>query len=228
MLTSNSFCVVLPAVAQLVVNNSDLVLLSARLMDPTPSSVVMTIKSAIKLPIALPVRVNAFPMSLLVRDMPGNNTYAKVYLPDSVIHGNTTLGEENHLTPLNLPVWRQYVRNVLFQETVPLSLHGRTEQHLGELHSMVTLNKDVPLNGVYSTPCRFTGLTFQASIASRASLSTIVRFSFSRTRTGQTSLRTQPSRIRAHSSWRSYGPFCVRLTAKLTISGPNSLQCEEW
>lgn len=128
-------------------------------MNPTPDSVVMSINSTIKLPLLLPVRINAFPMSLLMRDLPGNNTYAKVYIPNSYIDVKGTLGEENHPTPLNLPVWRQYVRAVLFQDTVMLSTHGRTEQHLGELHSMITVNKNVPLNGMHPRPCGFTRLT---------------------------------------------------------------------
>lgn len=109
----------------------------------------MTIKSAIKLPIAFPVRINPLVLDLVVRDMPGNNTYAKVYIPASTIKGNTTLGEEDHPTPLNLPVWNKYVHQVMFMEKVPLSVHGKTVQHLGELHSEVTMDKDIQLQGKY-------------------------------------------------------------------------------
>lgn len=175
-------------------------------MNPTPDSVIMTINSTIKLPIILPVRIDAFPMSLLMRDLPGNSTYAKVYIPNSLIQVKGSLGEVNHPTPLNLPIWRQFVRNVLFQDTVMLSTHGRTEQHLGELHSMVTVNKDVPLNGTHPGPSRCPGLTLQASATSKASPSSTARSSPRRTRTGQTSWPKHVSPTRVHLSWRSYVP----------------------
>lgn len=117
-------------------------------MDPTPDSVMMDIKSAISLPIALPVRINTFQMSLLVRDMPENNTYANVLIPKSLIDGRTFLPNADPPTPLNLPVWRQFVHNAMFQKTVMLSVHGSTMQHLGALHSVVTMDKDVPLQGM--------------------------------------------------------------------------------
>lgn len=143
-----SFCICIPAIAQRVVDNSDLVLVTAKLMNPQPDSVVMTIKSALKLPLALPVKIDAFPLSLLVRDMPGNNTYAKVYIPESTIKGNTTLGEDDHPTPLNLPVWQEFVNRAMFNPSVELSVRGTTVDHLGELTSTVTMNKDVPLRGL--------------------------------------------------------------------------------
>lgn len=107
----------------------------------------MSIKSAIKLPIGVPVRIEPLTLDLIVRDMPGNNTYAKVYIPKSKISGNTTVGEDDHPTPLNVPVWKEYVNRVMFDDHVMLSLHGKTEQHLGELHSIITMDKDVKLNG---------------------------------------------------------------------------------
>lgn len=107
----------------------------------------MSIRSAIKLPITLPVRINPLTLELLLRDLPGNDTYAKVYIPESTIDGNTTVGEQDHPTPLNLPVWREYVNRVMFDDGVPLSVHGSTVQHLGALHSMITMDKDVPLRG---------------------------------------------------------------------------------
>jgi hypothetical protein len=109
---------------------------------------MMDIKSAISLPIALPVRINTFQMSLLVRDMPENNTYANVLIPESLIDGRTFLPNADPPTLLNLPVWRQFVHNAMFKKTVMLSVHGSTMQHLGALHSVITMDKDVPLQGM--------------------------------------------------------------------------------
>lgn len=123
-------------------------LLNATIMKPHADSIVLGLASAINLPVSLSVGINAFSLDLMVRDFPAENTtYAKAYIPKSTIQGNTTLIEEPRRTPLNLPVWEEYVHRVMFEETVPLSVKGTTVAHLGKLHSKVTLNKNLPLPG---------------------------------------------------------------------------------
>ena len=122
-------------------------------MKPQADSVVLGLASAIKLPVTLAVGINPFSLDLMVRDYPAENTtYAKAYIPRSTIQGNTTLIETPRRTPLNLPVWDEYVHRVVFDKTVPLSVKGTTVSHLGKLHSKVTLNKDVPLPGKTPRP----------------------------------------------------------------------------
>lgn len=135
-------------------------------MEPRADSVLMSLTSTISLPIALPVRIDAFALDLMVRSMPGNDTYAKAYIPETTIKETAQVGETKHPTPLNLPVWKQYVHNVMFQETVPLSVHGSTMQHLGALHSMITMDKDVPLKGMALLGVVFACLTLSIGLDS--------------------------------------------------------------
>ncbi|EAW09902.1 DUF3712 domain-containing protein [Aspergillus clavatus NRRL 1] len=140
------FLVILPAVSQRVVDNSDLVLVEASVMEPRPDSVILTMKSALKLPIGVPVRIDPITLDLFNPDHPGNTTWAKIYINGTVIQGNTTLGVTNQFTPLNADEWAHYVDNVVNMEHAPLCLRGSTMSYLGQLKSPVTMDKTIKQN----------------------------------------------------------------------------------
>ncbi|RHZ45668.1 DUF3712 domain-containing protein [Aspergillus thermomutatus] len=153
------FLVILPAVSQRVVDNSKLVLVDAKVMQPRPDSVILTMQSALKLPIGLPVRIDPITLDLFNRDEPGNSTWAKLYLNGTTISGNTTLGVTNQFTPLNADEWAKYVHNVVFEEHAPLSLKGTTMSYLGKLKSRVTMDKTIKQNTLNS----FAGFAIEGS-----------------------------------------------------------------
>ncbi|KAH1305382.1 hypothetical protein KXX17_000996 [Aspergillus fumigatus] len=140
------FLVILPSVSQRVVNNSNLVLVDASVMQPRPDSVILTMQSALKLPIGLPVRIDPIILDLFNRGESGNSTFAKLYLNGTTISGNTTLGVTSQFTPLNVDQWTKYVRGVVFEEHAPLSLKGTTMSYLGKLKSRVTMDKTIKQN----------------------------------------------------------------------------------
>lgn len=146
-LTGDSFLVIIPAVAQRVVDTSTLLLVKADVMKPRPDSVELTIESALKLPIGVPVRIDPMTLELFNRDNKGGNgTWGKLFLKDYTISGNTTLGVKNQHTPLNVTEWTQYVHNVVFMKHGPLSVYGKTTAYLGQLKNHVTMDKDIPQN----------------------------------------------------------------------------------
>ncbi|RHZ62932.1 hypothetical protein CDV55_107267 [Aspergillus turcosus] len=153
------FLVILPAVSQRVVDNSNLVLVNAAVMQPRPDSVILTMESALKLPIGLPVRIDPITLDLFNRDQPGNSTFAKLYLNGTTIKGNTTLGVTNQFTPLNVDQWTKYVNNVVFMAHAPLSLKGTTTSYLGKLKSRVTMDKTIKQNTLNS----FAGFSIEGS-----------------------------------------------------------------
>lgn len=118
-------------------------------MQPRPDSVILTMQSALKLPIGLPVRIDPITLDLFNRGESGNSTFAKLYLNGTTISGNTTLGVTSQFTPLNVDQWTKYVRGVVFEEHAPLSLKGTTMSYLGKLKSRVTMDKTIcpALNG---------------------------------------------------------------------------------
>ncbi|KAJ5769412.1 hypothetical protein N7520_003971 [Penicillium odoratum] len=138
------FLVVIPAISQLVVNKSDLVLVSAAVMQPLPDTIHLTLQSALDLKLNLPVRIDPITLDLYIRDNGAANPWGQANLPGMTIRGNTTLGVTDKFTPLlNVTTWTDYVRQVVFQKETALSLKGTTDSFLGVLKSKVTMNKDV-------------------------------------------------------------------------------------
>ncbi|KAL3474592.1 hypothetical protein BJX99DRAFT_271568 [Aspergillus californicus] len=144
------FLVVIPAIAQLVVNNSTLLLVNATIRDPKPDSIILTLEAALDLPINLPVRIEPIDLEVFNRELDGNNTVFSSLIDGKVIDGNTTLGVQERYTPLNVPMWTDYVHNVVFKPHAPLPVRGSTNAYLGVLKSHVTINKDIQQNTLNS------------------------------------------------------------------------------
>lgn len=126
-------------------NRSDLVLTHASILEPRPDSMVLTMGSALKLPLSIPVRIDPMTLDLFNREQPGDNTtWGQVFLPSTMIKGNTTLGVTNQLTPLDAEQWYNYVWKVVHLHHPPLSVKGKTTAYLGDLVNHVTMDKDIP------------------------------------------------------------------------------------
>ncbi|OOQ84520.1 hypothetical protein PEBR_29860 [Penicillium brasilianum] len=138
------FLVIIPAISQLVVNKSNLVLVNAAVMQPRPDSIQLTLQSALDLKIALPVRIEPIVLNLFNRDTGSDNPWANITIDGKTIKGNTTLGVTNQYTPFsNETIWTNYVHDVVFKKESTLSLRGSTNSYLGKLKSHVTMDKDV-------------------------------------------------------------------------------------
>ncbi|KAL2858993.1 hypothetical protein BJX68DRAFT_277661 [Aspergillus pseudodeflectus] len=137
------FLVVIPAVAQLVVNKSTLLLVNATLIQPRPDSVMLTLEAALDLPIELPVRIEPLVLEVYDKWTDGNNTIFSSRIDGATIDGNTTLGVQNRFTPLNVPLWTDYVHRVVTEPNAPLPVRGSTNAYLGILKSHVKVDKDI-------------------------------------------------------------------------------------
>ncbi|KAL3460306.1 hypothetical protein BJX64DRAFT_263633 [Aspergillus heterothallicus] len=137
------FLVVIPAVAQLVVNKSTLLLVNATIIQPRPDSVILTLEAALDLPIELPVRIEPLVLEVYNKEKDGNNTIFSSRIDGKVIDGNTTLGVQNRFTPLNVPLWTDYVHQVVVEPNAPLPVRGSTNAYLGVLKSHVTVDKNI-------------------------------------------------------------------------------------
>ncbi|KAJ5220250.1 hypothetical protein N7468_009454 [Penicillium chermesinum] len=138
------FLVAIPAISQLVVNKSDLVLVNASVMQPRPDSIVLTLQSALDLHLALSVRIEPLSLNLFERDTGPEYPWGKGNIPGITIRGNTTLGVKTQHTPLlNQTVWTDYVHDVVFKKESTLAVRGSTNSYLGVLKSHVTMDKDI-------------------------------------------------------------------------------------
>jgi hypothetical protein len=146
---------VIPAVAQLVVNKSDLVIVNAEVLNPTPNSVEMTLAAKVDLKLALGVRLDPVVFYTFVRSYGHESPWGGIDIPGQTIKGNYTLAVNNQHTPLlNLTTWNAFVNQTVFQKETALSLYGVTNGYLGVLKSHITLDKDVMI------PSKFLGSHF--------------------------------------------------------------------
>ncbi|GAB1210289.1 hypothetical protein APSETT445_009080 [Aspergillus pseudonomiae] len=129
-----------------VIDNASLVLVEAKIMQPRPESVLLSIQTALKLPVNVPVRLDPNVLHLFNNDEPGNSTYLKVYNDAIQIQGTASIGVQNQPSPVNPEPWKHYVRSVVFEPHAPLSAFGNTNIYLGRLKSHISLKKDLPQN----------------------------------------------------------------------------------
>ncbi|KAJ6098523.1 hypothetical protein N7467_000058 [Penicillium canescens] len=138
------FLVAIPAVAQLVVNKSNLVVVNAEVMQPTPDTVQMTLAAKVDLKIALGVRIEPVKFYTFVRKYGHENAWGAIDIPGQTIKGNYTLGVNNQHTPiLNSTTWQAFVHDTVFKKETILSLYGVTYGYLGVLKNHITMDKDV-------------------------------------------------------------------------------------
>jgi hypothetical protein len=144
--------VAIPAIAQLVVNKSDLRIVNAEVMHPTTDTVRMTLEAKVNLKLALGVRLDPVVFYTFVRSAGHENAYAGIEIPGQTIKGNYSLGVTDQLTPiLNMTSWETFVGQTVFQKETALSLYGVTTGYLGVLKNHIVLDKDVVIPSEYFT-----------------------------------------------------------------------------
>jgi hypothetical protein len=112
-------------------------------MQPRPSSVMLSFNSSLKLPIGVPVRIKPFSLDLINRDVPGNNTWAKAYLPQTDVKGSALIGIKDQHTDLNLNQWLHYLNNAISAANAPLSVKGSINSFIGKLKAHIVIDKDI-------------------------------------------------------------------------------------
>ncbi|KAJ5970047.1 hypothetical protein N7501_006295 [Penicillium viridicatum] len=140
------FLVAIPAIAQLVVNKSDLRIVNAEVMHPTADTVRMTLEAKVNLKLAMGVRLDPVVFYAFVRSAGHKNAYAGIEIPGQTIKGNYSLGVTDQLTPiLNMTSWETFVSQAVSQKETALSLYGVTTGYLGVLKNHIVLDKDVAI-----------------------------------------------------------------------------------
>lgn len=112
-------------------------------MQPRPSSIMLSFKSSLKLPVGIPVWIEPFSLDIINRDVPGNNTWAKAYLPETDVKGSAIIGIKNQHTDLNLEQWLHYINNAIFAANTPLSVKGTIDSFIGKLKAHISIDKDI-------------------------------------------------------------------------------------
>ncbi|KAJ5657052.1 hypothetical protein N7507_009002 [Penicillium longicatenatum] len=144
-----SFLVIIPAIAQRIVDNTDLPIYSAEILDPKAESVSFTLHTSLSVPVGLQIRTNAFDLSLFDRDVKPIQPYLNVGLPSYTLKGNTDMIlTQNDTTILDQAQFVRTLSQAVYNERFTMSAKGKTVGHLGEIKAPFTLNKDIKLDGL--------------------------------------------------------------------------------
>ncbi|KAL2824453.1 hypothetical protein BJY01DRAFT_165208 [Aspergillus pseudoustus] len=144
------FLVAIPAIAQRLVDDTDLPVYAAHITDPKPDRVTFTLDTGLTIPLGLSVRLDAFNLSLFNRDSDPEITYLEVPVPSYKVKGKTNISVTSEDTPvLDQDEFVKTLSQAVYSKRFTMSAIGRTTGHLGAIKAGITLDKDVEINGTF-------------------------------------------------------------------------------
>ncbi|KIW02270.1 uncharacterized protein PV09_06420 [Verruconis gallopava] len=143
------FLVILPAIAQRLVDSASLPISSSKLMKPTPDTITVSLVASLKVPLGLTVHLDPTDLHLYRPETHPFTPYVTVRLPAQKLHGNTTITLENQTVQIqNLTEFQAFLTTAVYAEEFILSARGSTTAHLGALKVPLTLDKGIKLKGL--------------------------------------------------------------------------------
>ncbi|OOQ89561.1 hypothetical protein PEBR_07759 [Penicillium brasilianum] len=143
------FLVVIPTVAQRILNDTDLPVHSAQILDPKVNQVSFTLDTSLNVPMGLRVRTDPISLSLFHRDVQPMQPYLVVNLPSYSLKGNTNMTvTQNNTDILNEDQFIKTLTQAVYSKRFTMSAKGSTVGHLGALNAPLTIDKDIELDGL--------------------------------------------------------------------------------
>jgi hypothetical protein len=144
-----SFLVIIPAIAQRIVDNTKLLVYSASVLDPKPDTVTFTVDTSLDIPLAVKIRTDPLNLSLFNRDEKPMEPYFIAALSTFSLKGGTNM---INLTQRDNKILSQHqfvkiLATAVYQERFVISVKGSTVGHIGALKASLALDKDVELTG---------------------------------------------------------------------------------
>jgi hypothetical protein len=144
-----SFLKIIPAIAQAIVNDTDLPVYGGTIRALSNDEVAIGLSTALNIPSGLTVKLDPLEMWLYNQDTPDYSPYLMIPLQSYTISGKTDLTiEETVIGIRNRTELRMWLAKVLEQEKTDLSLKGSTKAHLGALKFDISLNKKIEVNAL--------------------------------------------------------------------------------
>ncbi|KAL4964934.1 DUF3712 domain-containing protein [Aspergillus stella-maris] len=144
------FLVAIPAIAQRMVDDTDLPVYAAHITNPKPDAVTFTLDTGLKIPLpGITVKLDTFELDLFNRDSDPEITYLTVPVPDQSVKGKTNISVTSADTPvLDQDEFVKTLSKAVYSKRFTMSAIGKTTGHLGALETPITLDKDVELDGL--------------------------------------------------------------------------------
>ncbi|KAJ5355537.1 uncharacterized protein N7496_012749 [Penicillium cataractarum] len=143
------FLVAVPAIAQRIVDDTNLPVHSAQILDPKANQVSFTLDTSLNVPMGLRIRTDPLSLSLFNRDVQPMQPYLVVNLPSYSLKGDTNMTvTQNNTDILNEDQFIKTLTQAVYNKRFTMSAKGSTVGHLGALKAPLTLDKDIELNGI--------------------------------------------------------------------------------
>ncbi|RMZ38050.1 hypothetical protein CA14_005074 [Aspergillus flavus] len=143
------FLVIIPAIAQRLVNDASIPIHSAAIMQPTPDGLTFSLSASLSVPLGLSVRIDAFNLSLFNRGVKPMKPYVTVPLEGLRLKGKSDITITNQTTKIqDQDQFTTILSNAVYSERFKLSAYGKATAHLGKIKVPLKLDKDIELNGL--------------------------------------------------------------------------------
>jgi hypothetical protein len=141
---------IIPALAQDIVNNTNLPIYNASIKAISNDQVVVGLQTALDVPAGLTVVLDGFTMSLYNADTEGGiSPYTSVNLPSEKVSGHTVIQVANQTVNVgNRTELNKWLEKTLYNKTTDISVIADTTAHLGALKAPIHLQKTVTIDAL--------------------------------------------------------------------------------
>ncbi|PCG89369.1 Protein of unknown function DUF3712 [Penicillium occitanis (nom. inval.)] len=145
------FLLVIPSIAQDLLNSGSIVIDAATVLQPQNDSVLLSIASHIYVPGPFTVQTEPTQGQLYVPQIGSAYPMAQLNLPGMRIHKNTNIRATSQYTVFeNYTSWQSFVPDTIFLNTGGLGLKGKIITQLGNIKKF---SLDIPSNGLNQLAC---------------------------------------------------------------------------
>ena len=139
---------IFPAIAQRLVDNASLPILSASLMNPTPDNITFSLVAQLKVPAGVTVDLKPITLNLFTNETSPSDPYIRVNLPEYHLKGNTKVEVVNDTAQiLNQTQFENFLSYAVNSKEFTMQAEGATAAYLGILKAPIKLNKKVQMAG---------------------------------------------------------------------------------
>ncbi|KAL4808630.1 hypothetical protein BDV18DRAFT_157574 [Aspergillus unguis] len=143
------FLVIIPAIAQRIVEDTDLPIYAANLTNPKSDAVTFTLDTSLTIPLGISVRLKPFTLDLFNRDSDPQTTALTIPVPEETVKDTTEISlTSKDSAVLDEDEFVKTLTKALYSKRFTLSARGKTTGHLGALKAGITMDKDVELDGL--------------------------------------------------------------------------------
>lgn len=140
---------IVPALAQLLVNKTGLPIYSASLKAVSNNAVIIALTTALDVPAGITVKLDPLDLWLYNKDTPEFTPYTMVPLDGQSVSGHTEIIVTDKTVNVgNRSELHTWLTRTLYGKTTDISVKAHTTAHLGALHFGINLDKTVTIKGL--------------------------------------------------------------------------------